>query len=167
MKHLKTYESFEYEKINEELEIWETIKGIIKLPLIFLISIGLNFANPRFVIKLAYPLLDVYHNLKSLIMTFENILKNGDVTDTERKKIEKRLEELRKVKQKNPTLDDYKKRLARTMSILNIKNRNYLKEKIMDYQPKDMSISELVSQIKKVYAIATREDIKVPREEEL
>lgn len=156
MKHLKTYESFEYEKINEELKIWETIKDIIKLPLVFLISIGLNFANPRFVIKLAYPLLDVYHNLKSLIMTFENILKNGDVTDTERKKIEKRLEELRKVKQKNPT-----------MSILNIKNRNYLKEKIMDYQPKDMSISELVSQIKKVYAIATREDIKVPTEEEL
>lgn len=167
MKHLKTYESFEYEKINEELRIWEAIKDIIKLPLIILISIGLNFANPRFVIKLAYPLLDVYHNLKSLIMTFENILKNGDVTDTERKKIEKRLEELRKVKQKNPTLDDYKKKLTRTMSILNIKNRNYLKEKIMDYQPEDMSISELVSQIKKVYAIATREDIKVPTEEEL
>lgn len=167
MKHLKTYESFEYEKINEELRIWETIKDIIKLPLVFLISIGLNFANPRFVIKLAYPLLDVYYNLKSLIMTFENILKNGDVTDTERKKIEKRLEELRKVKQKNPTLDDYKKRLARTMAILNIKNRNYLKEKIMDYKPKDMSITELVSQIKKVYAIAKREDIKVPTEEEL
>jgi len=167
MKHLKTYESFDYEKINEELQVWETIKTILQLPLIFITAIGLNFANPRFVIKLAYPLLNVYHNLKSLIMTLENILANGDVTDTEKKKIKKRLEELKRVKEKNPTLDDYKKRLARTMSILNIKNRNYLKEKIMAYDPEPMTISELVSEIKKVYKIANRSDIKMPTEEEL
>jgi cell shape-determining protein MreC len=167
MKHLKTYESFEYEMINEEIDIWEAVKTIIRLPLIFILSIGLNFADPRFVIKLAYPLLNVYHNLKSLIMTLESILKQGDVTDTERKKIEKRLEELKKVKEKSPTLDDYKKRLARTMSVLNIRNRNYLKDKIMGYNPENMSKNELADEIKKVYKLIRNADIKTPTEEEL
>jgi hypothetical protein len=167
MKHLKTYESFEYEMINEELDLWKIFKTIISLPLFFITSIGLNFADPRFIIKLAYPLLNVYHNLKSLIMTLENILENGDITDTEKIKIKKRLEELKKVKEKNPTLDDYKKRLARTMSVLNIRNRNYLKDKIMEYNPKDMSKIELVDEIKKVYKIIRTSDIKTPVEEEL
>lgn len=167
MKYLKTYESFEYEMINEEIDIWKIFKRIISLPLYFITTIGLNFTDPRFIIKLAYPLLNVYHNLKSLILSLENILENGDITDTEKLKIKKRLKELKKVKEENPTLNDYKKRIARTLSVLNIRNRNYLKDKIMEYNPKNMNRIELVDEIKKVYKIVKTTDIKTPVEEEL
>ena len=80
-------------------------------------------------------LLDLYHNIDRVIAILERLSNNIDITDVDKKKINKRIKELKKVKEKYPTLDDYKKVATKKATILNLKNRNYLKNQILNYQP--------------------------------
>ena len=167
MKHIETFESFstkEVEKIDEGLIkniLMFPINLIIGVPLAAIILITTQFLNPRHLKgALVDSYIDIYDNIDILIDTLENIHFNkADITDVESRKILKRLNELKKVKQKWPTLDDYKKNLSKYLPYLNIKNRGYLKDQIMKYEPKKLTAEQVLKEIQKVYKLATQDDI--------
>ena len=163
MKHIKTFESFNdenMEPVNEEF-IGKILKGIMKIPVAALSIIVMQFLDPRKIKDKILPqLLDIYSNIDILIDTLENIHFNkNDITDVESKKILEKINALKKVKKKYPTLDDYKKAICKWAPVLNFKNRNYLKSEIMKYEPEKMSANEVVTELKKVYALITKQDI--------
>lgn len=162
MKHLKTFESFySEESINEEVSVKDIIKTTLQLPLYAFAFIILQFINPRKLKESMFPqLFDVYHNLDVLIDTLENIhFNNPDITDVESKKILAKINKLKEVKAKYPTLDDYKKQICKWTPFFNFKNRKYLKEQIMKYEPMKMSATNVLKEIGKVYSLVKREDI--------
>ena len=163
MKHIKTFESYNSENvepINEEF-IGKILKGIIKLPAAALALIIMQFLDPRKVKDMVLPkLIDIYASIDVLIDTLENIHFNKtDITDVEAKKILDKINSLKKVKKKYPTLEDYKKAVCKWTPFLNFKNRNYLKSEIMKYQPEKMSADQVIKELEKVYKLITREDI--------
>ena len=153
MKYIKKYEDYEYnhyEQLNEGL-----IKSILLFPFNLLGSIlGLTFLQfaPRVLKKQIFEnVLDVYSNIETLKLTLNKLLNEGDVTDTERKKIEKHIKYLDKIKRKYPSLSEYKIYCSKNFPWLNIKNRNYIKNAIMTYEPKEMTITEIAEKIRKIY----------------
>lgn len=161
MKHLKTFESFSYseEPINEEF-IGGIIKSILSIPFGIFALITLQFIGGRTMSKtIEKSLLDVYSNIDKLIDTLRGLSDNPNITDVEKKKINKRLKELIKVKKKNPTLDDYKRRLIKRTPLMNFKNRNYLRNQIESYEPREMSVYEIIETLKKFYKEISRTDV--------
>lgn len=160
MKHIKTFESYNgqnIEPVNEEF-IGKFLKMVIATPIALII---LQFLDPRKVKDMILPqLLDIYGNIDVLIDTLENIHFNkSDITDVEAKKILDKINSLKKVKKKYPTLEDYKKAVCKWAPFLNFKNRNYLKSEIMRYEPKKMDAHQVIQEIKKVYSLVKRDDI--------
>lgn len=160
MKHLKTYESYNDQEMINEGVISTILKYVIGIPLgIFMLGV-LNFFDPRKLEILWKPLLNVYENADILIDTLENIHFNKpDITDTERSKILDKINELKKMKKKQPTLDLYKKELLKTVKWANIRNRDYLKEQVTKYQPLKMKSGEVIEEIKKIYKLVNENDI--------
>lgn len=91
-----------------------------------------------------------------LITAFNDILQEGDVTDSEREDIEYRLSEIRKTIAKYPTIDSLKNLYTREAKYFNFKNRNYIINKINEYQPRRMAISTLCDEIRKTYKFPKR-----------
>lgn len=160
MKHIKTFESYSAdEKVNEEF-IGKLIKAIIGLPLAALSFIVVQFLDARKFADQSLPqLLDIYANLDVLIDTLENIHFNKDVTDVEQKDILDKLNMLKNVKKKYPTIEEYKKVIGKRLGYFNLRNRKYIKNRVMEYEPKKMTADEVIRYIKKVYKLAVEEDI--------
>jgi hypothetical protein len=160
MKHIKTFESHSTELINEELDVKKLLKEILIFPLVPLFLVITNLMNPRTLLKGHLPIFfDIYQNSDVLIDTLENIYFNGDVTDVEKKKVMKRINALKKIKNKYPTLEIYKQKSLKTLKILNIRNKSYIEEEVMKYQPKQMRASEVLKEIQKVYKLVKSEQI--------
>lgn len=163
MKHLKTFESYSNDEMVNEEFIGGLLKTILSIPISFLAILALQFASGRLISDaMKKDLLDVYSNIDRIIAILERLSNNIDITDVDKNQINKRIKELKKVKEKYPTLDDYKKTVIRKATILNFKNRNYLKNQVLNYQPRTLNDSELVDLIKKVYKQATRSDVREP-----
>ena len=162
MRHLKTFESYSYsndESINEEF-IGGLLKSILSIQVAVLTVLGVQFLSGRLIYAaVKNDLLDVYSNIDVLIDLLERLSLRRDITDVEMKKINKRLKELKKIKDKYPTLDDYKKRVYKTALLLNIKNKNYLKNQIMDYEPRVLSAHEVLEKLRKIYKEANASDV--------
>jgi hypothetical protein len=163
MKHLKTFESYSNDEMVNEEFIGGLLKTILSIPISFLAILALQFAPGRLISDaMKKNLLDVYSNIDRIIAILERLSNNIDITDVDKNKINKRIKELKKVKERYPTLDDYKKTVIRKATILNFKNRNYLKNQVLNYQPRTLNDSELVDLIKKVYKQATGSDVREP-----
>ena len=160
MKHIETFKSYSSEeKIDEGLGT--IIKSILFLPLSILALILFQCMSGRIMSQvLKNKVLDIYYNIDTLIATIENILATGDVTDVERRKIEKKLKELNKLKRKYPTLDDYKKLLKKQAPYYNFRNRGYIRRDIDNYVPKVLNAVEIIKEIQKVYKLAKLSDIR-------
>lgn len=161
MKHLKTFESYSPdESLNEEF-IGKIIKSILGVPVAAIGLTVMQFMDPRKLKEQILPqFLDIYSNLDVLIDTLENIhFNNKDITDVESEDILKKLNKLKKIKIKYPTLDEYKKKVCKVMPLFNIRNRKYLCDQVMQYEPKKMNASEVMKEIGKVYKEIKRDDI--------
>ena len=161
MKHIKKFESYSSEeKLNEEF-IGRIIKYILSVPIAALAFIVMQFMDPRKLKDMMLPkLIDIYDNIDILIDTLENIHFNKtDITDDESKAILEKLNNLKKVKRKWPTLELYKKNLCKYTSIINFKNRKYLRDQIEQYIPKKMTSEKVLEEIQKVYKMSTSSDI--------
>ena len=160
MKHLKKFESYSsYEPINEEF-VGKLLKSILSIPISALAILGVQFLSGKSIYDIAKrDMLDVYSNIDTLIDVLEGLSNRRDVTDVDIKKINNRLSQLRKIKVKYPTLDDYKKKVYRVSVLLNIKNKNYLNNQIMDYQPRVLSVNELLDKLRKIYRDVNRTDV--------
>ena len=163
MKHLKTFESYsnnDAEMVNEEF-IGGLLKTILSIPIGIIVFAISQFVSGKTISDiLKKNLLDVYYNIDRLISILERLSNNTNITDVDKKKINKRIKELKKVKRKYPTLDDYKKKAIRTGSLYNFKNRNYLKNQVMDYQPRVLDDYQIVELLKKIYSDITRSDVR-------
>ena len=171
MKHIKTFESYSPdESLNEEF-IGKILKTILTIPITVIAFAVTQFLDPRKVKDQVLPqLLDIYANLDVLIDTLENIHFNKtDITDVEAKAIMSKINALKKIKNKWPTLEAYKKEVGKKIGYLNIKNRKYLADQAMQYEPKKMSAEQVLKEIKKVYKLVGEDDIigEAPRERDL
>ncbi len=161
MKHLKKFESYSAsESINEEF-IGKILKTILSIPITVIAFTVTQFLDPRKVKEQVLPqLLDIYANLDVLIDTLENIHFNKtDITDVESKVIMSKINSLKKIKTKWPTLEVYKRRVGKSIGYLNIKNRKYLADQAMQYEPKKMNAEQVLKEIKKVYKLVGSDDI--------
>ena len=171
MKHIKTFESYSPdEALNEEF-IGKILKTILAIPITVIAFTVTQFLDPRKLKDQVLPqLLDIYANLDVLIDTLENIHFNKtDITDVEAKAIMSKINALKKIKSKWPTLEVYKKEVGKKIGYLNIKNRKYLADQAMQYEPKKMSAEQVLKEIKKVYKLVGEDDIigEAPRERDL
>lgn len=161
MKHLKTFESYSSgESLNEEF-IGKILKSILSVPLIVIAFTVSQFLDPRKLKDQYLPqLLDIYGNLDILIDTLENIHFNkSDITDVESKAIIAKINALKKIKTKWPTLEAYKKVVGKKIGYTNIKNRKYLADQAMQYEPKKMNADQVLKEIRKVYKMSASGDI--------
>lgn len=163
MKHIETFESFsskEVEKIDEGL-MKSVLNIVLGIPLAVIAFTITQFMDPRKVKAACFDgILNIYGNIDILIDTLENIHFNkADITDVEAKNILDKINSLKKVKKKYPTIDDYKKAICRWAPFINFKNRKYIKDQIMAHDPKKLTAEEVLKEIKKVYKLANREDI--------
>lgn len=161
MRHIKTFESYsDAEVVNEEF-IGKLIKSIINIPTYAITLIILQFMDPRKIKDMMVPkLIDVYANIDVLIDTLENIHFNKtDITDVESKRILEKLNKLKEVKAKYPTLELYKKQVAKYAKYINIRNRKYLVDQIMQYEPKKMNAREVLRELQTVYKLASKNDV--------
>jgi len=161
MKHIKTFESYSPdESINEEF-IGKILKSILSIPLVAIAFTVTQFMDPRKLKDQFLPqLLDIYGNLDILIDTLENIHFNKtDITDVESKAIVAKINALKKIKNKWPTLESYKKEVGKKIGYFNIKNRKYLADQAMQYEPKKMSAEQVLKEIQKVYKMSSEGDI--------
>ena len=154
MKYIKNYEQYEF-KQDEQLN-----EGLVKTILMFTVTLlqtilGLTiiqFAPKVYKPAILRDIMDVYANLDTLKKSLTHLIDGTkDITDTERKKIEKGIKELDKIKRKYPTLMDYKRKTCRIYGNLTIKNREYIKNSIMDYEPKEMDSEQIEKKLKKIY----------------
>lgn len=159
MKNIKTFESFsEGEEVNESLG--EIVKSILSFPTNVLALLTMQFFGGRTISKVIKErLLDIYANIDTLVTTLENILRKRDITDVERRKVISKLKDLKKVKEKYPTLQIYKQNLSKKAPLLNFKNRDYLRTQIWDYEPRQMSAIQVVAELRKVYDLIERRDV--------
>lgn len=74
----------------------------------------------------------------------------GDLTDSELKKANQTLGEIERVLDKYPTMDDFKTRLMKTVPILNYRNKDFIANKIYEYEPNDLSNGALEKILKKI-----------------
>lgn len=161
MKNIKTFESYSSDKsINEEY-VGKLIRSILSLPLLAISFTITQFFDPRKLKNQVLPqLLDIYANLDTLIDTLENIHFNRtDITDVESKAIIAKLNALKKIKKKWPTIESYKKEVGNRIGYMNIRNRKYLADQAMNYEPKKMSAEQVLKEIRKVYLLGTKDDI--------
>lgn len=161
MKHIKTFESYSPdESLNEEF-IGKIIKTILTIPLAAIAFTVTQFLDPRKLKDQFLPqLIDIYGNLDILIDTLENIHFNKtDITDVESKAIVSKINALKKIKNKWPTLESYKKEVGKKVGYMNIKNRKYLADQAMQYEPKKMNADQVLKEIKKVYKLVNQSDI--------
>lgn len=148
MKHLKNFENFD--KIDENLGIpggASKLKSILTLPITLpLLAITLpltNMVNGRTIFKLFSNYLDVYNNLSDLQFYLGNIEK-ANLTDTEKRKAKKLLNEIERIQKRYPTIDDYKKHLTKLSKKMNYKNKDFLAKTIEEYKPADkLSLEKL------------------------
>lgn len=154
MKHIKTFK--DYKKIDESIipggdSVWSDIKVLPLLPLA-LLGIGIiNLFNPRHVEALSEKYLDIYNNLDDISNNINTMINSGNLTDTETRKAKRILKQIERIKKRYPTLEDYKNNLKKTTPIYNIRNSNFLKRKIDEYNPTThMSRSELEKILKKI-----------------
>jgi hypothetical protein len=158
MKNIKTFESFQDDKVNEGLGT--ILKSILLFPVSLIAAIGMQFVDGRIISRtIKERLLNIYANIDTLISTLENLLTLSDVTDTEKRKILTRLKELKKVKEKYPTFEVYKAKLSKHVPLYNFKNREYLRNQIWEYEPIQMNASEVVSELRKVYTLIKRNNV--------
>lgn len=159
MKNIKTFESFsEGEEVNES--IGGIVKSILSFPVTILALLTMQFFGGRTISKVIKErLLDIYANIDTLITTLENISRKRDITDVERRKVISKLKDLKKVKEKYPTLQIYKQEVSKKAPLYNFKNRDYLRTQIWDYEPRQMSAMQVVTELTKVYALIERRDV--------
>jgi len=159
MKNIKTFESFsEGEEINESLG--GIIKSVITFPFTVIALLGMQFVNGRTISKVIRErLLDIYANIDTLIATLENILRKTDITDVEKRKVLSKLKDLKKVKEKYPTLQSYKQEVSKKVIFYNFKNRDYLRNQIWEYEPRQMSAMQVAAELTKVYKLIERGDV--------
>jgi hypothetical protein len=163
MKHLKTFESYSNDEMVNEEFVGNLLKTILSIPISFLAILALQFVPGRMMNEvMKNNLLNLYSNIDRIISILERLSNSIDVTDVEKRKINDKIKELKKVKEKYPTLDDYKKFVIKKATILNLKNRKYLRNQILNYQPRILSEDGLVDLIKKTYKHATRSDVREP-----
>lgn len=161
MKHIKTFESYSPdEALNEEF-IGKILKTILAIPVTVIAFAVTQFLDPRKIKDQILPqLLDIYANLDVLIDTLENIHFNkSDITDVESKAIMAKINALKKIKKKWPTIEDYKKEVGKKAGYLNLKNRKYLADQAMQYEPKKMNADQVLKEIQKVYKLVSSNDI--------
>ena len=148
MKHLKSYENFD--KIDEKLGIpggTSKLKSILTLPITLpLLAITLpltNMVNGRSIFKLFSNYLDVYNNLDKIVKQIGDIEK-ANLTDTEKRKAKKLLDEIERIQKRYPTIDDYKRYLTKISKKINYKNKDFLAKNIEEYKPVDkLSLEKL------------------------
>ena len=159
MKNIKKFESFtQVEEVNESLG--GIVKSILSIPVTILAVLTAQLVDGRTISKVIKErLLNIYANIDTLITTLENILRKRDITDVERKKVISKLKELKKVKEKYPTLQIYKQFLNKKVPLYNFKNRDYLRTQIWDYEPRQMSALQIVAELTKVYKFIERGDV--------
>ena len=149
MKHLKSYENFD--KIDEKLGIpggTSKLKSILTLPItlpFLAITLPLTnmMVNGRTIFKTISNYLDVYNNLDKIVKQIGDIEK-ANLTDTEKRKAEKLLDEIERIQKRFPTIDDYKKYITKISKKMNYKNKDFLAKNIEEYKPVDkLSLEKL------------------------
>ena len=160
MKHLKTFESFEL--INESWT-WEDTKNVAQVIINPVAWLGLLMINvlPGKTVRDAIirTHLDIYCNVDILIAILRKSLDSGNAYDSERKKMTNKIDYLEKMWKKYPTLDDYKKSLARYLVLFTFRNKEYYKDAINKYEARRMSQNELLKEIKRLYKEVSYNDI--------
>lgn len=161
MKNIKNYTDFLNENtLNEEFNLYKIemfVKGIISLPLVFLMYFILNLLNVRFLMRSmgrnGYESIDIYNNIDKLILALDNALNDDSInlTNREKNKVKYFIEKLNKLIKKYPTIDDFKKKFAKKVSYLNIKDARFVKKEIMDYQPKELDLHDILKYIRKQF----------------
>ena len=158
MKYLQTYENHNKE-INEnlgipgakKLTIGTVAKRLLYLPITIIgVSIHQLFNGRTINFFISEKCLEIYSNLDLIKETIENMINERDLTDIEIKKSKKTLEQIDRLLKKYPSLEDYKKFLKRVVPIVNLKNKSYLKRKIDEFEPSNLSASALEKIIKSI-----------------
>ncbi len=149
MKHLKSYENFD--KIDEKLGIpggTSKLKSILTLPItlpFLAITLPLTnmMVNGRTIFKTISNYLDVYNNLDKIVNQIGDIEK-ANLTDTEKRRAKKLLNEIERIQKRYPTIDDYKRYLTKISKKINYKNKDFLAKNIEEYKPVDkLSLEKL------------------------
>jgi hypothetical protein len=154
MKNLKTFESFNNdnsEQLNEGV-IRDTIGKVLSIPIYLLSLLALQTIVPAKLIKdrIFTKLLDIYFNLDKLIIVLENAINDINITDREKYDIKKKLKNLKGIKEKYNTLEDYKKQLCKMAPIMDIRNKEYLRNQVIAYKPKEMLGYEVLRELEQV-----------------
>jgi len=159
MKNIQSFENFDKEQTNENLGIpgskkliGGVIKSLITLPLSLLVFGITQLINPRTLNKeLSENYLDIYNNLDVIKDGVEKMIEKGDLTDTELRKAKRTLKQIDRVLEKYPTLEEYKNKLKKVIPMWNIKNQDFLKRKIDEYEPtENIDIKKVEKILKKI-----------------
>lgn len=162
MKHIERYHEFNNEEqVNEGL-----IKNILFFPfalLFFPFALSVTqLSHPRIAKSVLTGQIDLFYNLPRLIQAMEKLLssKDYDISDIERKKIKKYLDQLHKKRAKYPTLEKYKEGLIKYRHMVNFRNVDYLKKSILEHEPQMLTIEEMAKELKKGYKNIKQHDVK-------
>lgn len=145
MSHLKGFEQYNEGTLST---IGNGILGIFMLAIGGIIT---QFLNPRKIVGQFESIIDIYNSADLLIEVLQEIMDKEDLTDVEKSEIDKKISNFQKAIEKYDSVEDYKKTLARTAQFANIRNRKFMKRKVMEYEPKKLSRVELENEIRKVY----------------
>jgi hypothetical protein len=153
MEHLQKFELYSV-TTNEAFrhkfkDFMSTVKMFLWFPVIVPIA---NFANPRLILSSIETNLNLYHSLPTLRQALQNLLNDhqNELTDIETEDIEYKIDKINKELIKYPTIDAYKVAAKKAAKIANYRNRNFLYNRIDNYQPIILDIYDAVKEIKKI-----------------